>query len=62
LGTLRDSQRDMILQALHASGWIIGGPRGAAAQLGLKRTTLIAKMRSFGISRPEPQFHLSQVS
>jgi len=59
-GTLKDYQRVLILQALHASGWVIGGTGGAAALLGLKRTTLIAKMRSFGISRPEPQFQLSQ--
>ena len=53
-GTLRDSQRALILKALHASGWIVGGPRGAAARLGLKRTTLIAKMKKLGISRPGP--------
>jgi len=53
--TIRDSQRVMILQALHDAEWVIGGPRGAAARLGLKRTTLITKMRKFGISRPEPQ-------
>ena len=51
--TFRNSQRTLILQALHDSGWVIGGPNGAAARLGLKRTTLITKMRSFGISRPE---------
>jgi len=53
-GTLRDSLRALILEALHASGWIVGGPRGAAARLGLKRTTLIAKMKKLGISRPGP--------
>lgn len=53
-GTLRDSQRALILKALHASGWMVGGPRGAAARLGLKRTTLIAKMKKLGISRPGP--------
>jgi transcriptional regulator with GAF, ATPase, and Fis domain len=53
-GTLRDSLRSLILEALHASGWIVGGPRGAAARLGLKRTTLIAKMKKLGISRPGP--------
>ena len=53
-GTLRDSQRAFILKALHASGWIVGGPRGAATRLGLKRTTLIAKMKKLGISRPGP--------
>ncbi len=53
-GTLRDSERALILKALHASGWIVGGLRGAAARLGLKRTTLIAKMKKLGISRPGP--------
>jgi formate hydrogenlyase transcriptional activator len=51
-GTFKDSQRALILQALHEAGWIVGGPRGAAARLGLKRTTLIAKMNKLGISRP----------
>ena len=51
-GTFRDSQRALILRALQAAGWVIGGPAGAAAQLGLKRTTLIAKMKKLGISRP----------
>jgi len=51
-GTFRDSQRALILRAIHASGWILAGPRGAAARLGLKRTTLISKMRKLGISRP----------
>ncbi|MGE5110663.1 MAG: helix-turn-helix domain-containing protein [Acidobacteriaceae bacterium] len=41
-----------MLQALQATGWVIGGPGGAAARLGLKRTTLIAKMKKLGISRP----------
>jgi len=51
-GTFIDSQRELILRALEATGWMIGGPHGAAARLGLKRTTLITKMRKFGISRP----------
>src|SRR5215472_6209007 len=50
-GTFMDSQRTLILQALHATEWIIGGPRGAAARLGLKRTTLLSKMKKLGISR-----------
>jgi formate hydrogenlyase transcriptional activator len=50
--SFKDSQRSVILQALHAAGWIVGGPRGAAARLGLKRTTLISKMKKLGISRP----------
>jgi transcriptional regulator with GAF, ATPase, and Fis domain len=51
-GTFRESERAQIRKALHASHWIIGGPRGAAARLGLKRTTLISKMKKLGISRP----------
>jgi formate hydrogenlyase transcriptional activator len=51
-GTFTDSTRALILRALQAAGWIIGGPDGAAARLGLKRTTLIAKMKKLGISRP----------
>jgi formate hydrogenlyase transcriptional activator len=50
--TLRDSERILILQALDAVGWVIGGAAGAAAKLGLPRTTLIAKMKKLGISRP----------
>jgi transcriptional regulator of acetoin/glycerol metabolism len=52
--TFSDSQRALILQALQVAGWVIGGSAGAAARLGLKRTTLIAKMKKFGISRPMP--------
>jgi formate hydrogenlyase transcriptional activator len=51
--TLRDSERSLILRTLEAGGWRIGGPDGAAAKLGLKRTTLIYKMQKFGISRPD---------
>src|SRR5262244_2788516 len=51
-GTFMDCQRAIILQALHATEWIIGGPGGAAARLGLKRTTLLSKMKKLGISRP----------
>jgi formate hydrogenlyase transcriptional activator len=53
--TLEDSDRALILETLEQAGWIVGGPRGAAAKLGLKRTTLLAKMRRLGISRPIPQ-------
>jgi len=53
--TLEDSDRTLILETLEQAGWIVGGPRGAAAKLGLKRTTLLAKMRRLGISRPNPQ-------
>ncbi len=50
--TLKDSERALILRTLEAAGWLIGGPTGAAAKLGLKRTTLISKMKKLGISRP----------
>ena len=50
--TLKDSERNLILRTLEAVGWVIGGPKGAAARLGLKRTTLIHKMQKLGISRP----------
>jgi len=57
-----DSQRAWILHALHATGWMIGGPRGAAARLGLKRTTLISKMKKLGISRPVQQAAISAMT
>jgi transcriptional regulator with GAF, ATPase, and Fis domain len=50
--TLKDFERTLILRTLEAAGWLIGGPKGAAAKLGLKRTTLIHKMQRLGISRP----------
>jgi len=51
-GTLDDAQRQHILQVLRQTEWRIAGPRGAAAILGLKRTTLQARMRKLGIKRP----------
>jgi formate hydrogenlyase transcriptional activator len=52
--TLRDSEHALILRTLEGVGWVIGGPKGAAKKLGLKRTTLIHKMQKLGISRPVP--------
>ena len=49
--TLVDAERAHILAMLHETNWVVGGPRGAAAQLGLARTTLIAMMVRLGISR-----------
>jgi formate hydrogenlyase transcriptional activator len=46
------SDRALIVETLEHTGWIVGGPHGAAAKLGLKRTTLLAKMKRLGISRP----------
>jgi formate hydrogenlyase transcriptional activator len=50
--TLRDSERMLVLQALQTTGWVIGGPNGAAVKLGLERTTLIRRMKKLGIERP----------
>ena len=53
--TWGESQRALILATLNEVGWIVGGRRGAAARLGLKRTTLLAKMKKLGIARPRPE-------
>ena len=50
--TFREHEVALILQTLRAAGGMIGGPQGAAAKLGLKRTTLLSKMKSLGIFRP----------
>jgi formate hydrogenlyase transcriptional activator len=49
--TLRESERHHLLKALESTNWVVGGPFGAAASLGMPRTTLIAKMQKHGISR-----------
>lgn len=50
--TLREAERDYIVQALQKTDWVVGGPYGAAARLGVRRTTLLYKMRRLGIWRP----------
>jgi formate hydrogenlyase transcriptional activator len=50
--TLEDKVRGEILVACQRANWKLGGPRGAAARLGLKRTTLFYKMKRLGIARP----------
>jgi formate hydrogenlyase transcriptional activator len=50
--TLQGSEREHILQALRNTDWVIGGPYGAAARLGVRRTTLLYKMHRLGITRP----------
>jgi len=50
--TLEDKVRREILAACQRANWKLGGPRGAAARLGLKRTTLFYKMKRFGITPP----------
>ena len=49
--TLRESERDLIRRTLGECRGVIGGPNGAAARLGLKRTTLLSRMKKLGISR-----------
>jgi formate hydrogenlyase transcriptional activator len=49
---LRDTERDAIVRALRESNGVVAGPNGAAARLGVKRTTLQSKMRKLGIKRP----------
>jgi formate hydrogenlyase transcriptional activator len=51
--TLRDLEREHILEALAKSNWVVGGPAGAAARLGMKRTSLIYRMEKLQISRSQ---------
>jgi formate hydrogenlyase transcriptional activator len=51
--TLEDKVRQEILAACQRANWKLGGPRGAAARLGLKRTTLFYKMKRLGITPPQ---------
>jgi len=53
--TLKQVESGHILKILRETRWVVGGPRGAAARLGLKRTTLLGKMRRLGLSRPSPE-------
>lgn len=50
--TLEETERQHILRILKSTKWVIGGQTGAAAQLGMKRTTLQSKMQRLGIVRP----------
>jgi formate hydrogenlyase transcriptional activator len=52
VATLEEAEREHILRALRQTEWRIAGQRGAAAVLGMKRTTLQARMRKLGIRRP----------
>ncbi|MGB9077122.1 MAG: sigma 54-interacting transcriptional regulator [Terracidiphilus sp.] len=49
---LEELERDHILRVLEASNWVVGGRNGAAMRLGMKRTSLVYKMRKFRINRP----------
>jgi len=52
VATLEEAERQHILRALRQTHWRVAGPRGAATLLGMKRTTLQARMRKLGIRRP----------
>jgi formate hydrogenlyase transcriptional activator len=58
-GTLAEMERVYIIETLEKLNWVVGGRGGAAAKLGLPRTTLIARMRKLGISREAPEMPLS---
>ena len=60
-GTLRDHDAALILETIRAAGGMIGGPQGAAARLGLKRTTLVSKMKRLGIYRPRYRRPMSEL-
>jgi len=49
---LSDAEREHIIDALRETDWVLGGPKGAAARLGIKRSTLQHKMRKLSIRRP----------
>jgi len=49
--TLERAEKEHIVRALGETNWVIGGPAGAAARLGMKRTTLQSRMRKLGIAR-----------
>jgi DNA-binding NtrC family response regulator len=57
--TLRDVEREHILRTLEETRWVMGGSSGAAARLGLKRTTLQALVKRLGIDRPRFQATIS---
>jgi formate hydrogenlyase transcriptional activator len=50
--TLADAEREHILVVLRETDWVLGGPNGAAARLGMKRSTLQWKLKKLGISKP----------
>ena len=54
--TLEHAEREHIVRALGETNWVIGGPTGAAARLGMKRTTLQSRMRKLGIARSSQSY------
>jgi len=60
--TLAHAEYEHILKILKETDWVVGGPRGAANKLGLKRTTLICKMRKLGLARSKEAMDVSRSS
>lgn len=50
--TLREAEREHVLSVLEETGWVLGGPRGAAARLGMNRSTLQFRLKRLGLARP----------
>ncbi len=51
--TLREAEREHVLAVLESAGWVLGGPNGAAARLGLNRSTLQFRLKKLGLVRPD---------
>ena len=60
--TLEDAERDHIRKTLEQTRWVVAGPNGAAARLGIKRSTLYFRMQKLGISRTKRDFVSAQQS
>lgn len=59
--TLAELERDYITETLQKVNWVVGGRQGAAAKLGLPRTTLMARMRKLGIARATPEIRSTRM-
>jgi formate hydrogenlyase transcriptional activator len=57
--TLREAEREHIRRTLEETQWVMSGAAGAAARLGLKRTTLQSMVKRLGLERPSAQAHIS---
>jgi formate hydrogenlyase transcriptional activator len=60
--TLEEAERDHIRKTLEQTRWVVAGPNGAAARLGIKRSTLYFRMQKLGISRADPASAISAIS
>jgi formate hydrogenlyase transcriptional activator len=58
--SLKEVEREHVLRAIRESNWVIGGPNGAAARLGIKRTTLVYRLQKLGIRR-DARWAISQM-